>query len=368
MSCDWTRLVGFGIVALVRRLGLLLLLGNLSAQDPGTEVPALLARLRHTAPDDVERSALVDAVLAAGGRGPRALFDMLDLDAAARRVVCRRQSESLQRNFERQTRRLLDKRLDAKTKALVETLRAEILKRSRGAPLEKQTIVAEIDPRLAELRKLLTVEVEQVLTANQELANAVQSFRGDCRSFAVVELQRQRAVAALVAAGERVGDKAAPAPNFVAEFEAALARIARAATPMSTRDAKVLAANQQLPLDAEEAAGVRELNDIRILVGLPALAIDVKLCAAARDHSADMVKLKFFSHTSPVPGKERFGQRAALAGTSASAENIAFGLATGAAAILGWWHSPGHHKNMMGDHVRVGLGRHERHWTQLFGG
>ena len=79
-------------------------------------------------------------------------------------------------------------------------------------------------------------------------------------------------------------------------------------------------------------------------------------------------KLGFFSHTSPVEGKRTPSDRAARFGTSASAENIAQGQPTGPAAIRSWWYSPGHHRNMMGAFARVGLGRSEAYWTQMFGG
>ena len=42
-----------------------------------------------------------------------------------------------------------------------------------------------------------------------------------------------------------------------------------------------------------------------------------------------------------------------------SPENIAAGQDTGEGAIHAWWHSPGHHKNMLGGHGRVGLGRRD---------
>ncbi|MBI1373421.1 MAG: hypothetical protein GC159_11885 [Phycisphaera sp.] len=120
-------------------------------------------------------------------------------------------------------------------------------------------------------------------------------------------------------------------------------------------------------LDAEVVAGIDELNRIRLLLGLGAQAIDPKLCAAATDHSTDMAEKGFFAHESPVPGKASPWDRAKRFGTSASAENIAAGMSTGVAAIHGWWHSPGHFKNMLGGHKRVGLGEHDKHWTQMFG-
>ena len=121
-------------------------------------------------------------------------------------------------------------------------------------------------------------------------------------------------------------------------------------------------------VDHRGGPGTFELNRIRYALGLGLLAIDEKLGNAARDHASDMLRLGFFSHTSPVDGKHSFGERAARAGTSASAENIAAGQATGRGAIEGWWYSPGHHKNMLGGHNRTGLGRADNLWTQMFGG
>ena len=43
------------------------------------------------------------------------------------------------------------------------------------------------------------------------------------------------------------------------------------------------------------------------------------------------------------------------------------GTVDGAAANQMWWHSPGHHKNVLGNHTRVGLGRSGKYWTELFG-
>jgi uncharacterized protein YkwD len=120
-------------------------------------------------------------------------------------------------------------------------------------------------------------------------------------------------------------------------------------------------------LDPEEVRGIRRLNEIRLLVGLPAQATDLKLVAACRTHSEDMCREGFFAHESPVSGRETPWKRAQAAGTTASAENIAAGTDSGGGAVQMWWHSPGHHKNMLGGQPRTGLGRYERHWTQLFG-
>ena len=117
-----------------------------------------------------------------------------------------------------------------------------------------------------------------------------------------------------------------------------------------------------------EWRGIEELNQMRLLVGLNALILDPRLCNASRGHSEDMGTLGFFSHTSPVKGKQSFVQRAALAGATSSAENIFMGSNSPKAANRGWFRSPGHHRNMFNPgHRRVGLGNYGSHWTQMFG-
>jgi len=120
-------------------------------------------------------------------------------------------------------------------------------------------------------------------------------------------------------------------------------------------------------MDPEEVAAINETNRLRLLLGIGALAIDPKLETASRSHSKDMVEKKFFDHTSPIPGRETPWKRAAQAGTSASTENIYAGSKRGEDAIKTWWYSPGHHENMMSPARRVGVGRHEDHFTQMFG-
>lgn len=131
----------------------------------------------------------------------------------------------------------------------------------------------------------------------------------------------------------------------------------------------MLSANARLAekLDPEEARAILELNLARNLLGLPALLIDLNLCAAARSHSADMEKLHFFSHESPVEGKKTPSDRAKLFGTRADAENIFMGSTSGKSAHEGWFRSPGHHRNQMSNQVRVGVGRNGKYFTQMFG-
>jgi uncharacterized protein YkwD len=157
------------------------------------------------------------------------------------------------------------------------------------------------------------------------------------------------------------------------DADAALARLAAVEARLAGNEsaaAQVLAENERLgaTLPPEAVAGMRSLNMLRMACGLQPLLIDPKLCAAAVGHSADMEQHGFFAHQSPLPGKQEPWDRAKLAGTTASGENIFMGSPAAAEAIKGWFLSPGHHKNMFGDgHRRQGLGRSGKHWTQLFG-
>jgi hypothetical protein len=131
----------------------------------------------------------------------------------------------------------------------------------------------------------------------------------------------------------------------------------------------VIAHNDRLAsrIDPLEFQGVRDLNLTRHVLGLQPLKIDVALCKAARDHSKDMKEKGFFAHESPIPGKKTPWDRAKRAGTKARAENIFFGSTDPLRANNSWFHSPGHHKNMLNPAFTViGLGRHEGHWTQMF--
>ena len=119
-------------------------------------------------------------------------------------------------------------------------------------------------------------------------------------------------------------------------------------------------------MDREEANVIRTLNDMRVIMGLMPMEIDLKLCKAARGHSADMQRLDFFSHESPVEGKKTFSDRAKLADTKAHGENILKGVASGSKAVEEWFKSPGHHKNMFRPWGYQGVGRIGSTWTQLF--
>jgi uncharacterized protein YkwD len=137
---------------------------------------------------------------------------------------------------------------------------------------------------------------------------------------------------------------------------------------MPPQDQGTMAANHGMKelIQPEEYRCVVITNLYRVMMGKKALKIDVKLCNAGRGHSKDMVEFKFFAHESPVPGKKTFSDRASKAGTSAESENIYMGSPRGEDAFWGWFLSIDHHRNMMGDHSKIGVGNHKDHWTENF--
>jgi hypothetical protein len=120
--------------------------------------------------------------------------------------------------------------------------------------------------------------------------------------------------------------------------------------------------------------GMREfsvvLNRERDICGLAPLRLEEKLSDACKGHSADMARLGFFAHESPVPGKKSPWDRAKLAGFSGSAsgENIYMGSTNHQAAYDGWFGSDGHRFIMFSDGPNVlGLGIAGSHWTLMTG-
>jgi uncharacterized protein YkwD len=213
-------------------------------------------------------------------------------------------------------------------------------------------------PAVDELRKLLSPTPDELL------------------SIAAPPLKMQRDAARKLAQFRDAALDAAlsttPA-NSREQLAAAEAKIAADAGGLSRDGLKILEKNRKIAEDeaipAEEARGIEHCNLMRLYVGLNALELDPKLCEASRDHSKDMAEHGFFAHESPVPGKKSPWDRAAKAGTTASGENIYAGSTDSHSANMGWFYSPGHHKNMFSPgQRRIGLGQHGSHWTQMFGG
>jgi uncharacterized protein YkwD len=242
--------------------------------------------------------------------------------------------------------RALGRDVAAQKQAVADELRSAIRKLVRTYEKPQQP---EVDALVAKLRTIVyeSVPVEACVRGTEE-------------PVAQWALCRELAARAARAA------EAGPAPD-AALGEATREGLLEGWMSDSSLKAYLSLAEHQDFLDPEEAACITATNRYRALLDLAPMRVDRKLVLAARDHSESMVRLKFFSHTSPVKGKETFGARASAAGTSASAENIAQGQRTGEAAFDGWYHSPGHHRNIIGGGGRIGIGRFQTMWTQMFG-
>ncbi len=233
------------------------------------------------------------------------------------------------------------------------------LARLRSAPggPSKDALKSEGGPALEKLRALFAITVADLTAGNPAAGPAIDAARAYTRMRAALqdkirltnpviykEADADRELATMIARAFHTDQKAA------VTLEANAALVAKGLVP------------------ADEGEGIRDLNEMRMLLGLDPVLIDPKLHAAARGHSQDMKEKNFFAHESPVPGKKTPWDRAKLAGTTAGAENIFAGSPSPKAANEGWFFSPGHHVNMFAKHRRGGMGRYEGHWTQMFGG
>jgi len=96
-------------------------------------------------------------------------------------------------------------------------------------------------------------------------------------------------------------------------------------------------------------------NEVRGARGLPVLASDARLDAAAQAHADDMTARDYFDHYTPEgrgPSERAFAQ-----GYDAFvSENIAGTGATPRQVIAGWLRSPGHCQNLLTPFTETGLG------------
>lgn len=106
------------------------------------------------------------------------------------------------------------------------------------------------------------------------------------------------------------------------------------------------------------------LNRVRARHGLRPLRLDRKLSRAARRHSRDMVRRRYFAHDS-LDGRSPFDRMRATRYVPRNSswvlgENIGWGsgsLSQPIALVRAWMHSPPHRHNLLSRHFRdVGIG------------
>jgi uncharacterized protein YkwD len=381
----------------------LLLAGPVAAQqrkaalseEQRKELAGLITEFRKVRKEPQKRLEVIERMGEVGPIGLTNLLEVINQELG-------KQLGDYRQAFSKAAAGVIAKRADTANLEEITRLRKVVLELAKDDALTKEQIVSVSDPALARLKEIILVTPQDVLASQPPLAirrEALQTLGSQwetCATLLLVKQQDEEERAAREKAGDKEPSEAGVKPEAEVKSEDASAPKAAAgdeqpmelkgpsfadylakdeelavgmAMPMNPRTRSVLTANAQLVgrIDAEEARCVLDLNLTRNLLGLPALKIDLALTAAARDHSSDMATLGFFAHESPVPGKKTPSDRAQRFRTTASGENIAMGTLDGAVANEMWWHSPGHHKNMLGNHERVGLGKSGRHWTELFG-
>jgi len=125
--------------------------------------------------------------------------------------------------------------------------------------------------------------------------------------------------------------------------------------------------------DADVAAIEKQVveltNKERANQGLPALAMDQPLMAAAREKSQDMKDHNYFSHTSPTFGSPFDRLKALGISYKSAGENIAKGQTSAAQVVQAWMNSEGHRANILNPeftHIGVGYVKSGNIWTQQF--
>lgn len=105
-----------------------------------------------------------------------------------------------------------------------------------------------------------------------------------------------------------------------------------------------------------ESAMLDMLNRERVTQGLVALSVDERLRQAARDHSDEMIRERYFAHESPTYGSPFDRMLRAGARFGAAGENLAFAPNV-ETAHRGLMNSPDHRKNILTPAFRrIGIG------------
>ena len=315
-----------------------------------------LINLFRTSADPAQRDRAANALINMGGNAPARLISAIHTDY-------RTKLRKYRGSFQIEVAGLVKKKRGGASEAEIAQLQLQVNRLQKEAGLTKDQIVKDADPAMKRLEELLSIDRKTVFA----MAPGLQASRKELLELTAWAAKASRQ---LLPADRKLAEKLPTASELDTELAESEELATLMVTPMKDDAQDVMFDNIAIAkqLDPEEAAGILMLNLIRIRVGIQPLAIDLKLGDASRDHSKDMRTLGFFAHESPVSGKTSPWDRAKLAGTSASGENIFYGRSDHNSAIMAWWYSPGHFKNMMNPGFRrIGLGRVEGHWTQMFG-
>ncbi len=329
--------------------------GAVTTPDQRREISAMLSQFRMARRDPQRRAEIVEQAIAKGPTCVSALHDAIGREMQP-------QLTRYRNAFYRQAANLSKNRVEKVDLKEVATLRQKVLSLQHQPDFSEELIVQEGDPALARLQDIFVINREAVLEASA-------SVKSDRERLGELGVLWERCAVFLHEQLPNDENKPKEPPSFEGYLAGEESMAAGLAAPMDPQTRQILAVNNRLtaPLEPEEARAVLALNLTRNLLGMSAVLVDPQLCATARDHSNDMQTHNFFAHESPVAGKTTPWDRAKRFGTTASGENIAMGYRDGQAVNMGWFHSPGHHTNMLGSHTRVGMGQVGAYFTELFG-
>ena len=104
---------------------------------------------------------------------------------------------------------------------------------------------------------------------------------------------------------------------------------------------------------------IQKINAYRQTKNLQPLRLDNTLKQLASNHSTYMDRQKQLNHNS-------FQQRVQSSGRNTCVENVGWNYPTGDKQFMGWYKSPGHHKNMLHPAITVaGVAQHGAYVTFL---
>jgi len=323
--------------------------------DQRIDTGPLIQRFRRARGNAQQQAAVVQEAVALGRPAVAALYAEISREIYPA-------MKGYREDFYRQAVYALHQRAGSVNVREVAALRKTVLGLQDAPEFTKETITRLGDPALKRLKEIFLVDRTEILRRSNPLM-------GERQKLLSLGLLWQRCGEYLYKLMPADRNKPKEPMDFEKYLQGEEHLATKMAAPMDSQTIQILLANARsaAQLEPEEARAILELNLTRNLLGLGPLAIDPRLCVAARDHCQDMRNLDFFAHQSPVAGKTLPWDRAKLLGTTAAAENIYHGTHDGRVAIEAWFHSPGHHKNMLGQFARVGIGRSGAYFTAMFG-
>jgi len=316
----------------------------------------LVAQFRAAKRDTAKREKIIEEAVAGGVQCVAALQEAIEkeLEPSLSRYASR---------FLQQAQALAKKKLSNVDLQEVAKLRQAVLSIQTRIDFTSEALKKDGEPAMRRLEEIFLVDPDQVLQESE----ALQAERKQLE-----ELGKLWERCAVYLYEQQPADETKPKdpPTFDKYVRGEELLQCGMAVPMDPQTRQVMLNNAKLAakLDPEEARAILATNIKRNLLGLPPLVVDLALCAAARDHSADMERLNFFGHESKVPGKRTWMERAMRFGTTCVNENLCKGSRDGKAVIDALFYHPGSHANIVSAvYKRMGVGISGVYFTQKFG-